>query len=227
MKCATLLRTWYDYILSLPTSEFSYLPGAIWAHLVASIILGLRLSFPLPSTYLVPGGWDHATARRIMDFGGFLTHFTEEQGCDDLAVNLAPALTCKKTTTSTDILSASKVVINMVKQKYEKRLEALEMAEAAHPGQLDGLDDRRSMMNKCPMLDGSLDQYIQDWDERFFDPMTGLFDPAQDVSSALNETGASEGMSGSGSQPLVYHDLWATMTMGWSQDGFGSVDFGA
>lgn len=229
MKCATLLRTWYDYILSLPASEFSHLPGAIWAHLVGSIILGLRLSFPLPNTYLCPGGWDHATARRILDFGGFLMHFTEGQGRDGLAIeNLAPASTCKRTTTSTDVLSASKVVINMVKQKYEKRLKALEMPEAAHPGQLGGLDDRRSMLNKCPMLDGSLDQYIQDWDERLFDPMTGLFNPVQDV-SALNETEASEAgnKSGSGSQPLMYHDLWATMTMGWSQDGFGNVDFGA
>lgn len=230
LKCATLLRKWYGYILSLPTSEFSHLPGAIWAHLVASIILGLRLSFPLPHNYHCPGGWDHATARRVLDFGGFLTHFTEEEGRDDLAVkNLAPASTCKKTTASTDVLSASKVVINMVKQKYEKRLETLETAEAAHLGQLDGLDDRRSMANKCPMLDGSLDQYIQDWDERFFDPMTGLFNPVQDVSSALNETGSSESndTSGSASQPLVYHDLWATMTLGWSQDGFGNVDFGA
>lgn len=138
----------------------------------------------------------------------------------------AAITTTTTTTTTTDILSASKVVINMVKQKFDKRLAALEMAEASHTG-LEDLMDARRTMNKCPMLDGSLDQYIQDWDQRLFDPVTSNSMLAQDVSPVWEETGLGEAnTSGTGSQPLVYHDLWATMTMGWSQDGRYDVGSG-
>ncbi|KAJ4419939.1 hypothetical protein N0V82_004653 [Gnomoniopsis sp. IMI 355080] len=217
-RCATMLRTWYDYILSVPTAEFSYLPGTVWAQLVASIILGLRLSFPLPN-----GGtdWDHAAARRVLNFGDFLTQFS--RGVDGVdGADLAP--TSSRRSTGTDVLSASKLVVDMVRRKYEKRLAALEMAEATrgphHPG-LAGLD---KSVNKCPMLDGSLDQYIQDWDERFFGP-TSYFSPVQGISGLEAGTGTSA--SGSESQPAHFHDLWATMTMGWSQDldGIGNMDF--
>lgn len=213
-QCATLLRTWYDYILSLPTSEFSHFPGTVWGQLVASIILGLRLSFPIPNSC---PDWDHTASRRVLNYGEFLSQFSGADGRDRVH-DLAPTSTCAGTA-SIDVLSASKVVVDMVRRKYEKRLAALGLAEAtAHTG-LAGLD--RSM-NKCPMLDGSLDQYIQDWDERFFDPM-GLLSTPQGTSGL--ETGSGESMYGMGLQPRPFHDLWATMTMGWSQDGFGDVDF--
>lgn len=210
LSCAHLLRTWYDYILSLPASEFSHFPGAIWGHFVASVILGLRLSFPIPSGC---PDWDHGAARRILDFGGFLAAFGAAEGS---ASGVDAATAHGRKNTSTDVLSASKVVVDMVRHKYEKRLAALEMAEASqgppHP-LLPGTD---KSMSKCPMLDGSLDQYIQDWDERFLDT-TGFGTPIQGGSGW--DTGSGDA-TGTNSQTLTFHDLWATMTMGWSQDGF-------
>lgn len=222
--CGNLLRKYYDYILSLPASEFSHLPGAIWGHMVASIILGLRLSFPIPNETCP--SWDHRAARQTIQFGNFLATFsgTDESG---ESVNLAPASTSSSSgnkSTSTDVLSAMKVVVDMVRRKYEKRLAASELAEAIQqPPHHPGLADLDKSANKCPMLDGSLDQYIQDWDDRFFDP-TGLPNSVQGVPAL--ETPAYGATLGTESQPLAFHDLWATMTMGWSQDGFGSVDFG-
>lgn len=225
LSCASLLRTWYDSLLALPASEFAHFPGATWGHIVASIILGLRLSFPIPNGC---PGWDHGAARQILDFGTFVAQFSGAAAVDgsDGAADLAPASSSgsRKGSTATDVLSASKVVIGMVRRKYDQRLAALERAEAPqpppHPMLPPGTEDKS--MYKCPMLDGSMDQYIQDWDARIFDP-TGYVDPTQ---GAFGWETGSEGATATGAQPLVFHDLWATMTMGWSQDGSDNMDFG-
>lgn len=62
------------------------------------------------------------------------------------------------------------------------------------------------------MLDGSLEQYFPIWDAGFA-PMGTPHGHAPD------------GSGGTAAQP-VFHDLWATMTMGWaSGEGmFGDAD---
>ncbi|CAN8100193.1 unnamed protein product [Discula destructiva] len=215
-SCVHLLRTWFDLILSLPISEYSHFTRLVWSHIVVSIVMGLRLSFPIPSGC---PGWDHAAARRTLHFGGFLARFSAIGGSDSQS-NLAPASSRKST--GTDVLSASKVVIDVVRRKYEKRLAAWEQVEAMQPPHplLSSMDKG---MFQCPMLDGSLDQYIQDWDGTLLDTTTftasalGVLDTGME-----SEAGSRPGQQAWGSH---YHDLWATMTMGWTQDEFPPMDF--
>lgn len=209
---AQTLRTWYDYISSLPNSEFANFSAIDWGQFVAMTIVGLRLSFPLPSDC---PSWDHTAAREVVGLGSFLERFTHESSD---AANLTPA--SSKSSSSTDVLSASKVVLGVVKRKYEKRLAALEkvsLAQPPHPMPADADVGLR----KCPMFDGSLDPFIESWDDTFIDPSSlanaSFMDPGL---AAVPGAGSS-----SDSQPVVYHDLWATMTMGWSQDNFENMDF--
>lgn len=211
-SCAKDLRTWYDYILSLPTSEFAHFSAIDWGHFVGMIILGLRLSFPLPKDC---PSWDHAAAREVVDLGSFLEKFTYD---GNETVTLTPA--SSKSSSGTDVLSASKVVLGVVRRKYENRLAAVEkatLAQPPHPVPADAEVGSR----KCPMFDGSLDPFIEAWDDTFLDPSNlmnaSLMGPGL---AGVQGTGSS-----SGTPPVVYHDLWATMTMGWSQDNLDNLDF--
>lgn len=232
LSCAAVLRVWYQHIATLPASEFLHFTGIEWCAFVIAVILGLRLSFPMPSEC---PGWDHATARRTLSLGSFLEAFSNaEEPVED-----TPAAGGS----NMDILSASKVVVGVVRLKYEKRLAALEEEEAAaaaakktaqlpmsppvppHP-MLPGVDDS---LRRCPMLDGSLDGYLKSWDDTF---RTTASKPvvASEVdtwSGAWDGIGTASGAGPSGRQSVVFHDLWATMTMGWTRDGdgLGDVDF--
>lgn len=203
--CTTHLRTWFSHLLSLPGSSFAHFTGAIWEYIVATIVIALRLSFPLPAHYRLPG-WDHAAARQGLGLGGFLARFADIGGGD-----------MPRSSTSADVLSASKVVMDVVRRKYEKRLAALELA-AQQPVQDDnplafpqGSVDRTLI--QCPMLDGSLDQYIAEWDGS-----TGL-DATYFAAPALGfGPESANGGTGLEQETLSYNDLWAAMTMGWTQD---------
>ncbi|KAG8167940.1 hypothetical protein KVR01_003629 [Diaporthe batatas] len=209
--CAQSLRVWYDYVSSLPASEFASFSAMDWGHFVGLIILGLKLSFPLPNEC---PAWDHTAAREVVGLGLFLEKFTED-GSDD--ANLTPA--SSKSCSGTDVLSASKVVLGVVKRKYDKRLAALEKAALAYPPH-PVPPDTDSGIRKCPMFDGSLDPFIQTWDDTFLDPSSIVY-------TSLMGSGLA-GAPGQGShsaQPVVFHDLWATMTMGWSQENSEDMEF--
>lgn len=210
--CAKALRTWYDHILSLPTSEFARFSAVDWGHFVGMIILGLRLSFPLPKDC---PSWDHVAARKVVDLGSFLDKFTYDGGD---TVTLTPA--SSKSSSGTDVLSASKVVLGVVRRKYQNRLVALEKTAHAQPRHTVPADAEVGL-RKCPMFDGSLDPFIETWDDTFLDP-----------SNLMNTSVIGHGLAGvpetgssSSTQTVVYHDLWATMTMGWSQDSLENMDF--
>jgi hypothetical protein len=211
-SCAKALRTWYDYLLSLPTSEFSGFSAMEWGHFVTMIVLGLRLSFPLPNEC---PSWDHAAAREVIALGSFLDKFTQ-------AGSHTQAQTPESSVPSsgTDVLAASKVVLGVVKHKYEMRLAALQRAALAQPPHPVPADVDAGL-HKCPMFDGSLDPLIASWDDTFLDP-SSLVDPSLMGPGPARSPGP---VSSSGTQPVVYHDLWATMTMGWSQDNLATIEF--
>ncbi|KUI56043.1 hypothetical protein VP1G_03416 [Cytospora mali] len=214
--CVENLRKWYDYIASLPESEFANFAHTDWARFIGTVVLGLRMSFPIPNEC---PGWDHAAARQVLDLGTFLDRFRIDDGDTE---KLTPA--SSKKITNTDVLSASKVVLGVVKRKYEKRLAALRKAAAMEPPHHMPPDTEREL-RKCPMFDGSIDPYIQSWDVSFLN--SGTFASPPPTTSALNTGSFTVTQMGSapGAQPVIFHDLWATMTMGWSQEGFRNVDF--
>lgn len=207
LQCVSHLRTWYDYLMSLPASEFAHFVGVHWGYFVITVILGLKLSFPMHQD--CPFWWDHAAARTTLEFGSFLDKFCNLGGTVTTQ-RLTPA--SDRRHTGTDVLTASKVVVNIVRRKYEKRLAALERETASiqvpQPMAPPGVD---KSLHGCPMFDGSLDPYIQAWDDSFLDT-ANFTNPTMPISGTTGgETPLME-------QPMVFHDLWATMTMGWGQE---------
>lgn len=197
--CINILRTFFEYVIGLPPSEFANFCGMDWDHFVVTIILALRLSFPLP----VCPEWDAGAARRELNLGYYLDQLSREEAA--APPDLTPSSSSKR---PADVLSASRVVLGVVKRKWDRRLAAMNPPHPPVP-----LD---KTMSGCPMLDGSLDPYIQLWDEDFIN--TKLPSTVGSVSGA--------GGSNEASQPAVYHDLWATMTLGWTREGMDDIDFG-
>ncbi|KAJ6444071.1 High-affinity nicotinic acid transporter [Purpureocillium lavendulum] len=183
------LKVFLDHIADLDERSFLAFTLNDWTRLILTIILALRLSFPVAQCPEFDAAW----ARSQLQFGAFLTRMCREE-------DLTPA--SKKV----DVLSASRVVMRVVRDKYERRLGALLEGAAPAPGKSHG----------CPMLDGSLEQYFPLWDAGFA-PMGAPHGHAV----------AADGSSGGTAvdQP-VFHDLWATMTMGWAEGGsmFGDMD---
>ncbi|KAK7415451.1 hypothetical protein QQZ08_012340 [Neonectria magnoliae] len=164
--CVESLKTLFTYIPTVGQATFISFTSVDWSKLILSVILGVRLSFPLPE---VPD-WDDDWARKELRFVEFLAHMCE-------GVDLTPV------STRVDVLSASRVVLRVVKDKYDRRMEL--HAKAA---------DRST--HGCPMFDTSMASFISSWDANF------------DISAAPAR--------GPEDRQPVFHDLWATMTMGWA-----------
>lgn len=212
LSCVNVLSVWYRHIAALPTSEFAHFTSVGWGAFVVAIIVGLRLSFPMPSEC---PGWDHAAARRTLDLGPFLEAFSDAEAA------------AGGTGRSTDVLAASKVVVGVVRHKYERRLAALQRSAEAEAAAMSHADADKSL-HKCPMFDGSLNEYLQSWDDTFR-TTTGLAGQSVVASGVDAGAGSWNGTwsESPGAQPVVFHDLWATMTMGWTRDGIpNDVDFG-
>lgn len=217
LVCANGLRTWYDYIASLPEPDFANFAGTDWARLIVTVILGFRLSFPIPDEC---PGWDHAVARRVLDLGTFLHGLSEDDGGKSGMLTPAPG----NKSSSTCVLSASRVVFGVVRRKYGRRLAAIERAAAMEPPHPMPPDVEKGVQ-RCPMFDGSLDPYLDIWDDSILKTINLANPPLS--TSALDTGSVVVDRTGSGPQiqPMIFHDLWATMTMGWSQDGSTSLDF--
>ncbi|KAF7544917.1 hypothetical protein G7Z17_g9581 [Cylindrodendrum hubeiense] len=169
--CVENLKALFQYVTSLSQSTFISFTIIDWSKVILSVILGVRLSFPMPE---VPG-WDDTWARSELFFDKFLTHMCE--GVDLTSVN-----------TRVDVLSASRVVLRVVKAKYDRRLELHAKAS-----------DRST--HGCPMFDTTMEPYISAWGDNF------------EISSAVPPAAPAV----AGQQP-VFHDLWATMTLGWAAE---------
>ncbi|KAH7146973.1 hypothetical protein B0J13DRAFT_584382 [Dactylonectria estremocensis] len=90
-------------------------------------------------------------------------------------------------TASNDLLSASRAVLGLAKSKYDRRLGSLGGPPSVAPA---------SRVFGCPVMDGSLRTSVEQWDPNF----TNL--------SGWTDAGEPKNL------PL-FHDVWATMTMGW------------
>jgi hypothetical protein len=167
------IRALFDYLTNLET--FTYFTSVDWTKFILSVILAICLSFPITD---VPD-WDHAWARSQLRFDEFLEAMSE--GPEDLT----PA------SKRVDVLSASRVILRVVKTKYDRRVAIL-----TAPSLNETLGHQG-----CPMFDKDMQPYLSAWDTGF------------DVNSVLPTPNLNiEG------QQHMYHDLWATMTMSWADD---------
>lgn len=225
LRCVNVLRLWFDLIMSLPPSGYICFTSIQWSYFVMNIILGLKLSFPLPHDCPT---WDHGAARKTLDLGSFFESFSRIGGTEAQTV---PALaTPDRKRSSTDVLSASKVVVAIVQSRYERRLAALEKAEAAFsqyhtavaPHMMTAVDEGVLRIRNCPMFDGSMDPYLETWDDTFVNTLD--FSNATLGVPPTIDNGYASGLADGGiSNPIIkqtgFHDLWATMTMGWGHEG--------
>lgn len=246
LHAAHMVRTLLDHVASLESREFGGLSGADYTRFIVSVIFAYRLSFPMLS---ICRDYDVAQARRILDFGEMLRKLAETpedeaqdsggevKGKRGSAGGAAAAAVAAKKPRKSDAVSALRVVLRAVKVKFDEKSEAFEAMSAA--ASVTGEEwTNRNLRSTCPMLNGSLDQYIPLWSGQqnadFYAEshtsgsgvMTDALSSALGVDQGTPFTGPIEQMGlgaglGAGSfedKPLMYHDLWATMTMGWADD---------
>ncbi|RSL43954.1 hypothetical protein CEP53_011451 [Fusarium sp. AF-6] len=182
-SCVTNLRVLFDYLTDLGQSAFMSFTSVDWTKFVLVVILAVRLSFPMSEVK----DWDHAWAREELRFEAFL-----ETMCD--GTDLTPV------STRVDVLSAGRVVLRVIKQKYDRRVAMLNMTASHGKGPVP---------QGCPMFDRSMEPYISAWDTGF--DMNSVMPPPLPQHQQ-------QGQQDEQQQP-VFHDLWATMTMGWANDG--------
>jgi hypothetical protein len=148
MSVIPALHEIYEYLLSLDPAEVNSFIGIEWGALILSIILGFRMSFPL----VVCPEWDDRAAREAVRFGEYIDRFCKmggAQGAESAADikagltatsnnnssgnNLTPASSGQRR--SMDVLSASKIVLEMVKKKFMKRVAKLKGTSLAQQRQ--------------------------------------------------------------------------------------------
>ncbi|KAI0412846.1 hypothetical protein F5X98DRAFT_306702 [Xylaria grammica] len=263
LQAAHKVRAVFDHVAALTARSFGGFCGADYGRFIVAVILAYRLSFPLLS---ICRDYNVARGRRILDLGGVLRKLVGEDEGGPQADGDASATTtsssssssppqrgaaaakrgyvpgAKKPARKSDAVSALKVVLRSVKCKYEEKSAAFEAMSAAATGEEFAARDFRST---CPMLNGSMDQYIPLWagQQQQQQQSGGSYATSQTSSSGVT-TGALSGDMGldPGTQfvgpmgqmglgvgvgvgvgafedkPLMYHDLWTSMTMGWAGD---------
>ncbi|KAK3901506.1 hypothetical protein C8A05DRAFT_34807 [Staphylotrichum tortipilum] len=192
------LHALYEYFLSLEPGEVNSFIGIEWGALILSVILGFRMSFPLA---LCPE-WDDKAAREAVRFGEYVDRLCKMGG--DAAPPFAegkPDTSGNNNATpqsqSMDVLTASKIVLEMVKKKFTKRVARLEGQQQQQHDLLQHqqliqqqqqiqplLTQHHPMipipiptaapatshdatLSGCPIMDGSLEPYYPYWDETF------------------------------------------------------------
>ncbi|KAM7205290.1 glucose transport transcription regulator RGT1 [Rhypophila sp. PSN 637] len=137
MAVISILQESYDYYLTLSALEINSFTGVHWSNFILGIILGFRMSFPVP----VCPEWDDSAARPLLRFGEYIDRFCGHWGgegtknCDEIQASLNATLGTgtphsgssttgpnMRNTPNLDILSASKVVLGEVRKKFLKRL---------------------------------------------------------------------------------------------------------
>ena len=234
--CVSALSKLFTDVAALSPDTLMAFTTVDWGRLVTAIVAAMRLSFPLPPDWPphVVQSFDHVWARSQLRLGDFLSHMC-------LDTDLTPS--AKKF----DVISASRVVLGVVKTKFDKRVQQANRREeqaaaaaaaaaatsgfmSAGNGEGGGGGEGGRAGNGCPMFDGSLDQFFPLWDPSLSTTTTTAeslggcpFAPAATAPVPTSTSAVGGSASGSGStnsrKPApVFHDLWATMTMSWATD---------
>ncbi|OAA40115.1 hypothetical protein BBO_06173 [Beauveria brongniartii RCEF 3172] len=205
--CVGYVAQFLNLIRSLPSTELACFANGDWGRLVLAVVVSMRVSFPLPhdTTARCECGCcpsprlDSAWVRDQLDFAEFLKVMTKEAPTD-----LATA--AKRA----DIVSASKVVLAVVKEKYERRLELLQQQQQQQqePQQQQQVLLPRS---RCPMMDGLLEEYFPLWDGS--NQQSASAPPLSSVDGMVHDTDAFiDGMAHGTDESW---DTWAEEMLDW------------
>ena len=240
-----VLRRYFEASCNVDHAIFSAID---WAHFVLCVVLAMRISFPLRGVPIAEPGerWDDSAAREELRFGETLQRLCG--GNDKESEGPGKAM---------DIGEAGRVILRVVKKKFDGQAEKIRRAEERRKQQAQEEEEERLRAEQdvsmkgfgCPLIDGSMDDYFAIW-EHGGEPSSlspqdilgggmstmGMMAPMaeQDIPRPVpgwQHDGSWSGSgSGTGSMPeesyeegygaeagrLVYHDLWATMTVGWA-----------
>lgn len=201
-------RAFLEYVSNLSHAEMSRFCGADVTRFIMTIILAFRLSFPMP---FCPG-YDYYQGRKVLDFGKYLTKLSTFE--DNPGGVTGEGGIPKKTGKKADVVTAMKVVLGSVKASFDRRSAALEAA----------VEENNRRVRLCPMFDGSLEEYLPLWEgeQRPEIAISSSYAPSSHSANSsvpVPTTSVAEGVSvADPSKPMLFHDLWATMTMGWATD---------
>ena len=239
-SCLPMLPLFFDYVLSLAPAEYAAFTAADWGRFILCVILGFRLSLPLAAAPPTPG-WDHGAARAALGFGDYLdrlcriglTAEEHQQGGGAGGGGGVSGSSGVSGARAMDVVSATRAVLEVVRSKYHARVAVLEQQQQQTPAaaaaaaavlppdvMMDtGEAGMMMMMDRsvCPALDGSLDAVWRTWEVEGFADLTSS--DGGDVPGLTTVMGPGGGGGGSmGPSPAGFHDLWATMTLGWGKD---------
>lgn len=137
-----------EFVSNLDQSAFAAFSCNDWMKVVITVIVAFRLSFlftELPA-------WDDAWARSELHFDEFLTHICE--GSDLITVN-----------TRVDAVSASRVVLRVVKDNYDRRIALRTRTNTVATAAVPVTETPWSSGTRgCPMTDRKIEPYISAWD---------------------------------------------------------------
>ncbi|KAI0877933.1 hypothetical protein GGS24DRAFT_65073 [Hypoxylon argillaceum] len=242
LHAARKVRALFDHITSsLPSrgigGGFAGLSGADYGRFIVAVILAYRLSFPMLG---ICRDYDVAQGRRILDLGEMLRRIIDAPGGGDAdddgdggggeVQGDGDGKGKGKKPRKSDAVSALRIVLGSVRGKFEEKSAALEAMSAAAAASEEWMG--RNLRSTCPMINGSLDQYIPLWAGQpsaagasyattsgmMTDALSSVLgvDPGTPFAGPMGQMGL--GAGGLEDKQLMYHDLWATMTMGWAGD---------
>ncbi|KAI1076968.1 hypothetical protein F5B20DRAFT_300279 [Whalleya microplaca] len=228
LRAAHSARALFDGVCALTDAQLVLFSGFDWARFILAIIAGIRLSFPLPTC----PEWDYARGRSVLDLGAMLAGMAAKDeddsnnggdGGSDKGKRAGSEAGAGIKTKKIDVVTALRVVLRSIRARFEKKSAELDARVAAEE------ENRRARL--CPMFDGSLEPYLPLWEGEqgaVASSYTGSYSGSSLGEVSHNTTSAaaaepdlasSSGEPGDvGDKPMVYHDLWATMTMGWGTE---------
>ncbi|RYP11314.1 hypothetical protein DL764_000132 [Monosporascus ibericus] len=181
MAAMVPLRAFFDGVSALSPTQMLGLCGADRSRLIIALIVALRCSFPL---HACPA-FDWARARRVLDLGSHLERLTAEphegeghgqgqQGQEDEGRRMGDGErraggdgtgNGNKSRKKIDVCAAMRVVLRAVKARYYRNIAASE-ATAAAAASPEAEEGQGRVGVRCPMLDGTLSQYLPMWEGR-------------------------------------------------------------
>jgi hypothetical protein len=201
-RCLEACKKFFESLLSIAAAQYHAFTNVEWSNIIQSIIILSRLSFPLPRC----PGWDVVAAREHAPLGMFLDCLCYRMQ----ALSSVPPTELNPKAPDGPFIF--RMVLESIKKSYEQRIALVtpglsSIADQSMSAAAGSQTPVASPMDKlhCPMNDRELLTYLE--------PLP------QDLNEVFGIPGDAnvEVLSAPKSIP-VYHDLWATMTMNWSDD---------
>ncbi|RYP19992.1 hypothetical protein DL765_003041 [Monosporascus sp. GIB2] len=240
------LRAFFDGVSALSPTQMLGLCSADRGRLIIALIVALQCSFPVPGC----PAFDWAWAQRVLDLGSHLERLTAEphegegqgqgqQEQEDGGRGMGKRTrgaggegtgNGNKTKKKIDVCAAMRVVLRAVKARYFRNVAASKAAAATTSPEAE--EGRRQIGPRCPMLDGTLSEYLPMWEGQqvqvqglgqggFADPCPSSAYGAS--SSQGGSTGggmATDSLAGAADMP----DFMMPMTMDHQEDPAGLSD---